>query len=462
MTSLPLRCGPLLADDFAIQRSGIAWLCEDGHLCRPNEVIAYCNIGLERTAAQRTAPNPFAEERELQVAFAPRVGGRVRWAPGTSPGGHLNVHRVQPWDADAVLGFLEVPDGAAPADAGTARLLMLAGRRISALADGYTGLLPGWHNRSRGWWSEPASVPGPTLLSLGVCDAEAALRGDRLAFTEMFEIAPHPAQIVFTNAHPLTPCAPVLAEQFLRQPAAYEAIAADLRRGLTEGRVRPSADDWLFAGMLLAALARSPMRDGYAILTPSGLRRSGPAEAILLSLNAEFPTILRHRKLGYALHVMRHYQQAAGPGMRAWLDLAFEPVRRTVADIRLDYARLFEMVARETAGRFLVVNRMSTAGQEDVASYAAFDAPMAATLESIASKELNLMLHDLAEEHDIAIIDVDAIAAEFGGAAHLPDGIHQSGPMQAAVRAEILHCLMDDRPLESRAGGGATATAAVR
>ena len=71
---------------------------------------------------------------------------------------------------------------------------------------------------------------------------------------------------------------------------------------------------------------------------------------------------------------------------------------------------------------------------------------MSATLSSVAAKELNLMLHDIAGHRDLVIIDVDAIAADLGGAEHLPDGIHQSGPIQAALRVEILHALEDLRP----------------
>ncbi len=62
---------------------------------------------------------------------------------------------------------------------------------------------------------------------------------------------------------------------------------------------------------------------------------------------------------------------------------------------------------------------------------------MSETLENIASKEMNLMLHDLASECDVSIIDVDALAAELGGAQHLPDGIHHSGAMQSVLRSVI-------------------------
>ena len=458
LNTLPLKFGVLQGGNFLVQRNGVTWLCEDGHECQPNEVIAYCYIGLEPKAGARMAANPFEGERELQVAFAPRVGGRLRKAVGTSQGGHLSVHGVQAWDPEATLGFLEVSDGEtlpgeAVEAAGTLRLLMLAGRRMSAMSGHEAGLLPGWHSRSRAWWFDQPGIlvshvaedfRCPTLLGLGICDSTGPLRGDRRAFTEMFAAAPYPAQIVFAGDHPITPCAPVLLEQFLRTPTQFRAIAADLRRALTEGRTTPSADDWFFAGTMLTALERSPIRDCHTLLTPSGLRQAAPPSAVLLSLNAEFSTILRHRELGYSLHVMRHFQAAAGPAMRAWLDAAFEPVTRTIADIKRDYIRLFDTVAAEFGTRFLIINRMSTSGQEDITSYQAFDAPMAATLETIAAKELNLMLYELVEERGISVIDIDSIAANLGGAVHLPDGVHQSGLMQAVIRDELFASLEAD------------------
>lgn len=442
MSGIGLRLGPLHAAGFVVQRSGVTWLCDDGHACRANEVIAYCNISLERAPGQRTAAvNPFADERELQVAFAPPVAGRLRKGGGAAPGGHLGVHGVQPWRSGDVLGFLDAADERSGADAGPLRLMVLAGRRMTALAAVETGLLAGWHGRTRAWWSDPAGTPGPTLLSLGICDSNGPVRGDQGAFLEMFEAAPFPAQVVHVADQPLTPCAPLLAEQFARTQAQLQAIAADLRSALLTERTIASADDWLFAGALLAGIGRSPMNETYSVLTAAGLLRTGPADAILLSLNAEFPTILRHKRLGHHLHVMRHHQMAAGPAIRAWLAASFEPVRRRVDDVKRDYERLFDLVSAETGARFLVINRMSSSGQEDVTSYAAFDAPMSDTLETIAAKELNLMLHDLAESRDVQIIDVDAIAGELGAAAHLPDGMHQSGLMQSVMREEISRCL---------------------
>jgi hypothetical protein len=48
------------------------------------------------------------------------------------------------------------------------------------------------------------------------------------------------------------------------------------------------------------------------------------------------------------------------------------------------------------------------------------------------------MLHDLADECDVSIVDVDAIATDLGGSEHVPDGTHHSATMQAMVRSEIL------------------------
>jgi hypothetical protein len=93
----------------------------------------------------------------------------------------------------------------------------------------------------------------------------------------------------------------------------------------------------------------------------------------------------------------------------------------------------------------IILNRMSTSGYEDISSYMAFDAPMSDTLANVASKELNLMLHDIADKRELHIVDVDAIAADIGGGDHLPDGIHQSGPMQVLLRQEILSILNDLR-----------------
>jgi hypothetical protein len=219
-----------------------------------------------------------------------------------------------------------------------------------------------------------------------------------------------------------------------------------VQSGIAKSGSVPTAEDWMFAGTMLSVMERCPMRDTYDLLSDSGLTRGKPADAVLLSLHSEPPSLLRHKTLGYRVHVLRHHQTAAGPAVRSWLANAFEPVPRTVDDIKADYEKLLAAIAKTTGARVLVLNRMSTSGDEDISTYAPFDAPLSATLANVASKELNLMLHDVAANRNVSILDLDAIAADVGGGEHLPDGIHQSKLLQDILRQEILHALDDLRP----------------
>jgi len=435
-----LTLGPLQADGFAVQRSGVQWLRDEGHLCRPNEVVGFCNIRLAPTGARRLSAQPFADERTLQVAFAPRVGGRLRIAEGASAGGYLDVIGAKTWERDEVIARLDplsaMDEGASGAP-GDLRLLMLAGRRMSWAVDVDTGLLPGWNARARAWWHEGGD-DGPTVVSLGICDATSVVRGDGSGFEEIFEATDFGAQFVHVSEHPIAPCTPFLLEQFTRTPAQYEAIATDLRRRYADSADAPTPEDWVFAGALLTQLRHSPLNERYERLTPTGLRTDGPANAAVLSLASETGTLLRHKVLGYRLRILDHNQRAGGPATRAWLTKCFEPVSRTVDDIRRDYEQLSRRVGAATGARLFVLNRMSTSGREDIHTYAAFDPPLGDTLAYVAAKELNLMLEGLAADGQVSIIDVDAIAAEIGGAEHLPDGIHQSGVMQSRLRRELL------------------------
>ena len=432
---IALKLGSLKAGDFLVRRSAIHWLCEDGHSCASGEVVGFCTVTLEPSPNQRNAGLPMAGEQDFQVAIAPRTAGLLRIETGKSPGGYLGIHGLHLWNPDHVVARLEVSDDIQGREQNV-RLLMLAGRRMSGLADVDAGILPGWHNRSRAWWGEEG--PDRTLLCLGICDAAGIVRGNQTPFIEAFQSTPEAAHLVYVPDHPVVPCAPVLLDQLLRTPNQNRAIAADLAAALgNNDRNATTSDDWLFAGALLSWLERSPIRDTYEVVTPAGLRRVGPADAVLLSLSSETNTILRHKRLGYSLQMLRHRQASAGPAIRSWLGSAFEPVKRSIDDIRRDYRRLIEAIGEQTGAKVFILNRMSTSGYEDIVSYAPFDAPMSDTLENIAAKEMNLMLHDLAQESEAMIIDVDAVAAEIGGAEHLPDGIHHSATLQALLRSAM-------------------------
>jgi hypothetical protein len=440
---LPLTLGALSSDGVAFRRSGIQWLRGDGEF-RAGEVLGYCNITLDVVSPRHIGAEPFADEHLLQVAFAPRIGGRLRVAEGASKGGYLDVLPVLDWDPTDLIASIETTGdetAGGESDAEIPRRLMLAGRRMGWAVDIDVGLLPGWHRRARGWWDAPAGRDMPTMLVMGVCDANSVVRGDRSGFVEMFEAAPFPAHMITASENPMAACAPVVLDQLERSPSDRLAIRADMARALSSGVSPPTADDYLFMGAVLAQLEPSPIRESSDIMTPDGLIRKAAPDVIMMSLSAEPRSVLTHRRLGYRLNIMNHNQRPAGPAARDWLRSAFDRVPRDLDDIQRDYARLFGTVHSETGAHFLIVNRMSTSGEEDLSSYAAFDAPMGDTLASISAKEMNLMLDDLSEEHGMDVIDVDAIAADLGGAEHLPDGIHQSRAMQSALRADILNRL---------------------
>lgn len=440
--ALALRIGPLRAEGHIVVRSGIRWLIEDGRSCRPGEVIAYCNIGLvpDVTSAGTSVLLP-GEGRDLQVAFAPVVGGIVRRAPDASRGGFLDRLTTYSWTDDFVIGGIECADGAlVHPDAEQLRLIVLAGRRMTELAEVRSGLLTGWHDRTRAWWGESAAAPG-TLVAMGTCEAAAILRGERSGFLELFEGVPGPAHVVSVQDEPLVPCARVVLEQLGRTAGETASIAEDLARTFPAGPVVPEPADWLFAGSLLNALGRSPLTESYDVLTRAGLRHAGPAGAILLSLNAEVRDVARHRRLGYTVSCYDFRLAQAGPAVRAWFRSHFERVSRGPDEIRDDYRQLLTGVRDRLGATVLVLNSVSSRIHEDIQTYAGLDHPLGANLASIRAKEMNLVLHDLAREFPLEIVDMDGIAAGLGLHRHVPDGIHQSGPLQAELRAEILRIL---------------------
>jgi hypothetical protein len=439
---LPLKLGPIEVSGYTLQRSGLRWLCDDGHACERGEVIAYCNVGLTAPGQTRHGRRPFMEEgRDFQIAFATRTAGRLRRAADVSRGGFLDqLQYYSTWDAEFAIGELEVSE--APSDGGALDLLMLAGRRATELAEVRSGLLTGWHDRSRAWWGQdaPTAATG-TLLSLGICDQAGILRGERFAFTELFAAVRGPAQAVFVPDDALVPCASVLADQLARDSAAFDVIAADFARTFGAGTHVPAPADWIFAGSLLSALRRSPLTDRYDVLTRGGLTQGGPPDAVLLSLNAEWRQVLRHRRLGYYVqcHVFRIAE--TGPAVREWLRTNFEVVERSLPDVLADYERLVDRLRTVSSATVLVMNAVSSSGSESTTTYAGFEGALGEAMSTVRAKEMNLLLHDLARSRNVAIVDADAVAADVGCGLNAPDGVHFSGPMQALLRDEVVDVL---------------------
>jgi hypothetical protein len=443
LSLIPLCLGPLVAPGFTVHRSGVRWLCDDEHLCRPGEIVAFCNIGL--VAANRAAAaSPFEREsRDFQVAFATRAGGYLRKAERSSRGGFLDLlFTYRPWNPEFTIGHLRCPPGERAPEAqsdGGLELLFLAGRRGTEFAEDRSGLLTGWHDRSRAWWGAGEAAYG-TLLSLGICEQLGVIRGERFAFFELFQATGGPAHTVFVADDVLVPCAPILVEQLGRDGDDARAMASDLCRSIADGSTL-APGDLVFVASLLSALQRSPLSDRYPLLTRNGVREAARADAVLLSLNAESPSVFRHRHLGYTMccHHFRMIELSAAA--RGWIDANFERVPRTLDDVRRDYDALIEAVRERSPAQLLVLNAVSTEGYEDIPSYAAFDAPLGESLASVRTRELNLLLHDVARDRNVAIVDVDRIAAELGTSAHVQQGVHYSGRMQDEVRGEILRIL---------------------
>ena len=448
LSPVPLRLGPLDAPGFVARRSGMRWLCEDGHLCRPGEAVAYCNVGLSQAgSASRRASFLLEEWQDVQAVLAPRAAGRFRRSEVSSRGGFLDqLDFFQIWAPDFVLGHLEPVAGAhaaLPGQADELDIFIVAGRRQAEITEGRQSLLTGWHDRTRAWRAEGGGAMG-SLLSLGVCEMSGVLRGERSAFLELFEAVGGPAHAVHRELEPLAPSARVLAEQIARTPAQYDAIAEDLVGFLAKASPPAEPAEWIFAGALLNGLKSAPLSDNYDILQRDGLRRSGVVDAVMLSAASDDAHLYVHRRLGYALAMHGFRMDRARPAIRAWVKENFEKVPHGVDEMARDLAGLFSAIRTASAAmprHILMLNRMSSSGADDVQSYRPFDKPLGETLASIRGKDINLMLHDLAREYDMAIVDVDAITAELGGQRNLPDGIHASGLLQAEVRGEVLHIL---------------------
>lgn len=449
LSPVPLRLGPLAAPDAVVVRSGMRWLCDDGHLCRPGEAVAYCNVGLRSTGDWTGRAAYFYDEwQDVQAVFAPRLAGQFRRSEASSRGGFLDrLDFFQVWAPDFVLGHLEAVEGPhrpLPGAPDELDVFMVAGRRQAEITEGRQSLLTGWHDRTRGWRAEGGGSMG-SVLSLGVCEMSGVMCGERSAFLELFEAIGGPAHAVHRELEPLAPSALLLTEQITRTPAQYDAIADDLIGFLARSSPPAAPAEWIFAGALLNGLKSAPLTDIYDVLQRDGPRRTGVVDAVMLSVAADGANYYVHRRLGYTISMHGFRVDRAGPAISAWLRENFEKRHRGVDDMARDLAGLFAAIRAASATpmprHILMLNRMSSSGEDDVQSYMPFDKPLGDTLANIRRKDINLVLPDLAREYDVAIVDVDAIAAELGGQRNLPDSIHASGLLQAEVRGEVLHIL---------------------
>jgi hypothetical protein len=428
-------------DGFSVQRSGFRWLVPDGSCCSAGQVVAYCNVGLVQKPGRAHDPVPFVEEiRDLQVALAPSHAGVLRIRSGLSLGGDLDqLHFYQQWDEGQIAAELETTSASDNCVTAPHWLLKgVAGRRVTGLAEDRSGILTGWHDRARAWHAETSGHV--SVLSLGICEQNGIFRGELNGFAEFLTASAAPLHVIHSGDEALVPCSRTLVEQLARSDADNARIAEDMVRGLMDTGIAVQPCDLLFASCAIAALSRRPLADRFDLLTRNGVSASG-VDAVVLSIHAEPGLLLRHKTLGYHAFWHRFRTFDAGPAVREWLQIAFEPVERQPDDKARDLLALRDVAASVGVEHMLIMNAMSSSGHEDIVSYQPFKGALADQIGTISAKETNLMLHDLAARTDICVVDADAIAGAIGGGAHLPDGVHGSRRMQSEVRKEILHIL---------------------
>jgi hypothetical protein len=420
--------------DHVVARSGIRWLRDEGQVCRAGDVLGFCNVAVIPRQPSRL---PLADEwRDLQVAFLAPTGGRLRKAD-VSRGGFLDRHpHHNRWEHDFSIGDLELRPGeiATAPSSEFMKLLFVAGRRATELADVRSGLLSGWHDRARMWRGD-ATGPFTTTLSAGICEQAGIFRGESDAFIELAGLLSPASHVVWTADHALVPSARVLLEQLNRTPDQQRAIEADAATAFAAASLPGAA--WMYVGAMLASLARSPLQETYNLVTRAGIVPAGPPDTVVLSLNAELAFAFRHRRLGYTLTLHGFWLDDLDPTIKAWIQSDFEAVCRSVADITQDYYELIDTVRAQHPVRFIVLNSFSTSIGESIQNYSAFDLPLSDVVASVRAKELNLMLYDLARDRGVEVVDVDALVATLGAQHHLPDAVHQSGLVQRRLREQI-------------------------
>jgi hypothetical protein len=224
----------------------------------------------------------------------------------------------------------------------------------------------------------------------------------------------------------------------MRHPAAesFPAFLPEAARGTLQGRW-PQAQELSFALHLLTeAVGTPPILERSEVITGTGLTELSPPDAIAMTLGSEVAPHFRHKRTGWiiAMHGFR-FGPYIGPGISDWLRRDFEPVRRTVDDVRRDLAALAEEVKTRTGALLLVQNLIASNETDRVSNYAwlgeAFD-----DCVPVFGNEANLMLSDLTRQRGIAMIDSDALAAELG-VRHCPDRFHASRELIEAQRNEV-------------------------
>jgi hypothetical protein len=460
MTKLTMPA--LSATPARLRRSGLRWLRRSGDSIEARAPIAFCYVRLSDSRGG-DRPLPLREEQnDLQVVLAPSNACKITYPEGLSKGGYQDMVERGDWRSGEYVADAESLHGS-----GILLPLVLAGRRGFENGEGRGTLLAGWHEKVRGFWEGEGAGRFGTVLALGTCEQTAIFRGEDTAFLSWFARAPGPAQLVAVSDERCVHSSAVLLQHLRRTPdearaitdavyswigerightdaSSFPAFQPESARGTLRGRW-PESQDILFAMHLLAeAVGTSPILERSDVICGGGIVELNAPDAVALTLGSEFAPHFRHRRTGWiiALHGFR-FGPYIGTNFTEWLRRDFEPLTRTVADSQRDLAALADEVKARTGAILLVQNLIASTAADRVSNYSwlgdAFDASVA-----VLGNEANLMLSDLTRHHSIALIDSDALAAEFG-VKHCPDRFHASRDLVDAQRDEVHRVLRDYR-----------------
>lgn len=435
MAVLTLTFGGFSLVDHRVLRSSLRWVVPNGSHCIRGEVLAYCNISIKPQGKRSNTAIFEGEKRDTQIALLAPHAGRLRHRKDMYQGGFHDFFALRAW-TDSPFAILETEETGPDVDR-PALLVMVSGRRITELAEVRSGILTGWHDRSRAF--RIGTEPVGTLLAAGICDLEGSLRGPGRAFIEFVSSAPAPVQLISLIDTCLIPATRILIEQLQRTPEEMAAISKDMVQGLAAGPTPAKPSDLIFAGALLATLARSPLTEAMDTLTYTGLQKSSGPDALLLSIRSENSLMFKHRNLGYTLAFHRYRLEESGAAFKDWIHANFEKVRREADQVKSDYIELLKQLRqRQPDMKVMVANAPPNWGSDDIHSYSGLETASLQALVSFQARSQNLMLLELAQTHAFSVVDLDAVAAKLGTQVHLFDGLHGDGVMDAAVRAEIL------------------------
>ncbi|MES2496855.1 MAG: hypothetical protein V4618_12125 [Pseudomonadota bacterium] len=444
---LPIRLPPIVPREWRSKRAGFQWLVPDGGRCAAHQIIAHCVFGFSPPALDSShAARLNQEEGSFRIALVARHAGIVHHARSSSNGGWHDMLALVDHIPGTIAGVLAPFAPVAEGDTGGACLTQIVvGRKATPLSEDQSSLHSGWHDRRRTWMLDHGP-PRTTVLGLGICELTGVMLGADNSFGELLTMLDRPVQLVNVPDIPLVHTAGIVTQQLGRSETERNAIWADFCAGMAARKPLSQPDDWIFGSSLIKAICASPAGEDYTTFSDQGIGALPPADVVIMSLHAESPIRLRHRRLGYDIRLHRFRFLQMGPALRSWLKDNFVQTTRSIEDIRTDYLALIESLKQgPQRRRLMLLNMLSSLPGENIQCYQPYDEP--GRLTTVWAKMMNLMAEDLARDHGVTVIDADAIGVDLGIGFSASDGIHQSGEMQTALRAEIVRCLDRTAPV---------------